>query len=176
MNTLETIPQPDGHVVERTLERTIFAMRWLLVPFYVGLFGALLLLLIVFGQRVGDLATTVWTAEAVDIKLGVLVLIDLCLMANLIVIIIFAGYESFVSRFDIGSERLEWMGRIGLGDLKLRLVVSLVAISAIHLLEDFMDVGHVPDRDLVWRLAIHGAFVVSGLLLACMDRIADAGR
>jgi uncharacterized protein (TIGR00645 family) len=174
MDTVEATAVPSRrHLVERTLERIIFATRWLLVPFYLGLIAGLVLLLTMFAQNAADLGMKVWTGGPVNVTLGILGLIDVCLMANLIVMIVLAGYESFVSRLDVGTDRLAWMGRIGFGDLKLRLVASIVAISAIHLLEDFMDVGHVADRDLAWRLGIHFAFVVSGVLLASMDRIAD---
>ncbi len=172
MSTREPTASPTVSAAERVLERTIFATRWLLVPFYVGLIGGLLVLLLAFAQKALGLLTEVWTAEPADLALGILALVDLCLMANLIVMIILAGYESFVSRLDVGGERLAWMGRLSFGDLKLRLVASIVAISAIHLLEDFMEVGHVADRELAWRLALHGAFVLSGVLLASMDRIA----
>ncbi|MBS0642684.1 MAG: TIGR00645 family protein [Acetobacteraceae bacterium] len=171
MTPADATVETNTPAAERVLERTIFATRWLLVPFYLGLVVGLLLLLLVFGQKAVDLIDLVWTAKPTDVALGVLALVDLCLMANLIVMIIFAGYECFVSRLDVGHERLAWMGRIGFGDLKLRLVASIVAISAIHLLEDFMKVGSMPDRELAWRLGLHGAFVLSGVLLACMDRL-----
>ena len=172
MNTADATTDAPAPAVERALERTIFATRWLLVPFYLGLIGGLAVLLLAFTQKALGLLGSVWTAEPTDLALGILALVDLCLMANLIVMIILAGYESFVSRLDVSGERLAWMGRIGFGDLKLRLVASIVAISAIHLLEDFMEVGHIADRELAWRLGLHAMFVLSGLLLACMDRIA----
>ena len=171
MNTAEATASPPVPVAERVLERTIFATRWLLVPFYLGLIGGLMLLLLAFAQKALGLVNSVWTADPADLALGILALVDLCLMANLIVMIIFAGYESFVSRLDISGERLAWMGRLSFGDLKLRLIASIVAISAIHLLEDFMEVAHMPDRELAWRIGLHGAFVLSGVLLATMDRI-----
>ena len=100
-------------------------------------------------------------------------------MANLLLIVIFAGYESFISRMDLDGHavRLDWMGQVGFGDLKLKLMASIVAISAIHVLEEFMNVDHATDRDLAWVLGIHVAFVVSGVLLAVMDKLtARAGH
>jgi uncharacterized protein (TIGR00645 family) len=171
---LDPTSVPRRNLLENALERTIFATRWLLVPFYLGLIGGLGLLFAAFVRKAGSLVISAWTAGAVDLTLGLLSLVDLCLMANLIVMIAFAGYESFVSRLDVGSERLVWMGRVSFGDLKLRLLASIVAISAIHLLENFMEVDHLTDRELAWRLGLHGTFVLSGLLLTLMDRIAEA--
>jgi uncharacterized protein (TIGR00645 family) len=175
MKRMTAMPEPESAhgagVVERGLERTIFATRWLLVPFYLGLVVGLLLLVVMFFKKTVKLAGMIWWAEKPDLVLGLLSLVDLSLMANLLVMVILAGYESFVSHLDIGSARLAWMGRISFGDLKLWLVASIVAISAVHLLEDFMEVSQVSDRHLAWRLSIHIAFVVSGVLLACMSRI-----
>jgi uncharacterized protein (TIGR00645 family) len=89
--------------------------------------------------------------------------------------VMFAGYETFVSRLDTAShqERLDWMGQIGFGDIKLKLMASIVAISAIRVLEEFMNIEHVTNRELAWLVGIHMAFVVSGLLLALMDRLSE---
>ena len=164
--------------VERAFETVIFSSRWLLAPFYLGLVVSLGVLLVKFVQQaIGLLVHTVST-EGSDIILGVLALIDLSLMANLLLMVIFAGYESFVSRLDIEGhhDRLAWMGQIGFGDLKLKLMASIVAISAIHLLEAFMNTDHLSDRKLAWLVGIHMAFVSSGVLLALMDRVTHRAR
>ena len=158
---------------ERMFENVIFGSRWLLAPFYVGLAVSLIVLLIQFAIEAAGLFAHAMTAGRVEITLGVLSLVDLSLMANLVLMVILAGYESFISRLDVeGHEaRLEWMGRIGFSDLKLKLMASIVAISAIHLLEGFMNTDHASDRSLGWRLGIHLTFVISGVLLAAMDRL-----
>jgi uncharacterized protein (TIGR00645 family) len=163
------------NALEKALERTIFGSRWLLAPFYLGLAASLLVLLVNFAREAAQLFSHALTAGGNEITLGVLALIDLSLMANLVLMVIFAGYESFVSRLDPeGHEaRLEWMGRIGFSDLKLKLMASIVAISAIHLLEGFLNTEHATDRTLAWRLGIHMGFVSSGLFLALMDRLAE---
>jgi uncharacterized protein (TIGR00645 family) len=168
-----SVRSPRATQVERLIERAIFGSRWLLAPFYLGLILGLMALLAKFVQQtVGLLAGTV-RANGDDIIVGNLSLIDLSLMANLLLMVIFAGYESFVSRIDLEGDaaRLDWMGRVGFGDLKLKLMASIVAISAIHVLEEFMNVGHASDRDLAWVVGIHLVFVVSGVLLAIMDRL-----
>ena len=155
--------------VERAFENVIFGSRWLLAPFYLGL-------LVKFVQQAVELLIHSISTDGSEIILGILSLIDLSLMANLLLMVIFAGYESFVSRLDVDGQqdRLGWMGQIGFGDLKLKLMASIVAISAIHLLEAFMNADHLTDRKLAWLVGIHMAFVTSGVLLAVMDR--TAGR
>jgi len=159
---------------ERTFENVIFGSRWLLAPFYLGLSISLCVLLVKFVQQAVELLVHAISTEGNEIIVGVLALIDLSLMANLVLMVIFAGYESFVSRLDVDGiqDRLGWMGQIGFGDLKLKLMASIVAISAIHLLEAFMNADHLTDRRLAWLVGIHMAFVTSGVLLALMDRVA----
>jgi uncharacterized protein (TIGR00645 family) len=160
-------------VLERPLERTIFASRWLLAPFYLGLAASLVALLVAFARHAFDLFTHALAAGGNELTVAILSLIDLSLIGNLVLMVIFAGYESFVSRLEIeGHEgRLEWMGRVGFGDLKLKLMASIVAISAIRLLEAFMNAETLSNRDLGWLVGIHMAFVSSGVLLALMDRV-----
>ena len=159
---------------ERLIEQVIFGSRWLLAPFYLGLILGLVALLAKFALRVVDLVGHVLSASSNEVTIGILSLIDLSLMANLVLMVIFAGYEGFISRLDVGEGgvRLDWMGQVGFGDLKLKLLASIVAISAIHVLEGFLGAGHESDRDLAWLVGIHMAFVVSAVLLALMDRLA----
>ena len=151
---------------------------WRACSFYLGLAASLLVLLVKFVVKAVQLFLHAVTAGGEEITVGILSLIDLSLMGNLVLMVIFGGYESFVSRLNIGDEqeRLAWMGRIGFGDLKLKLMASIVAISAIHVLEGFMNVDHLSDRELGWLLGIHMAFVLSGVLLALMDRITAKGH
>jgi uncharacterized protein (TIGR00645 family) len=159
--------------VERAFENVIFGSRWLLAPFYLGLAVSLGILLVKFVQEAFELLAHAVTTEGSEVIVGILGLIDLSLMANLLLMVIFAGYESFVSRLDVDGQqdRLHWMGQVGFGDLKLKLMASIVAISAIYLLEAFMNSDKLSDRHLAWLVGLHLAFVVSGVLLAVMDRV-----
>lgn len=165
----ERVPGP-----ERVFERFIFNSRWLLAPFYFGLVVGLVALLVNFAQETAHLLTHAMSTTGSDLIIGVLSLIDLSLVANLLLMVIFAGYESFISRLHVGAQdvRLEWMGQIGFSELKLKLMASIVAISAIRLLEAFMSADQLTNRKLGWLLGIHLSFVVSGVLLAAMDRLA----
>lgn len=159
--------------IEHFLERFIFASRWLLAPFYVGLVGAIALLLFKFVKEFITLLPLVVTGEGGQVMAGVLTLVDVALVANLLIIIIFAGYENFVSKIDTGDnvDRPDWMGHVGFSDLKLKVIGSIVAISGIELLKAFVNVEAYTSEQLAWKVGLHMAFVVSGVLFALMDRL-----
>ena len=162
---------------EKVLESFLFASRWLLAPFYFGLAISLVVLLIKFLAELGHLVTHAFTSTETQVILGVLALVDLSLTASLIVIVIFSGYENFVSKIDHSGHEdwPEWMGTIDFTALKLKLLSSIVAISAIQLLKSFMEVKTLTDREIMWLVIIHVVFVVSSVLLALSDRIAGHG-
>lgn len=165
-----------GQWVERALEQFLFASRWILAPFYAGLALGIVILLIKFAEEFLHIALTAFTASESDIILGVLSLVDLTLTGSLLVIVIFSGYENFVSKIDHSHHRdwPEWMGTIDFTALKLKLLSSIVAISAIQLLKQFMGVKGASDRDLMWYVIIHLVFVGSSVLLALSDRISGS--
>src|SRR6185312_1418058 len=163
---------------ERLLEAVLFHSRWLLAPFYLGLVLALLMLLSAFVGELWHQLPGLLNATPEEIILAVLSLIDLSLAGNLVVIVIFSGYENFVSKIDTeGSEdRPTWMGTLDFSGLKMKLIGSIVAISAISLLRAFMTLGQAETFDserIKWLLLLHLTFVVSGLLFAAMDWVAD---
>ena len=161
-------------------ERVLFGSRWLLSPLYLGLVLVLLLVIVRFGQHFVTLVMNMVDGHETSFTTDLLALLDLVLLSNLILIIIFAGYENFVSRIDAAHEsedRPHWMGTIDFSGLKIKLIGSLVAISVIELLKDFIHLGEdtsvkVGDG-IVWRVVIHLTFVVSGVLFAVMDVIGD---
>jgi uncharacterized protein (TIGR00645 family) len=162
-------------MIENILERFIFASRWILAPFYVALVGGLIALLVKMGQHTYELALHLFTSSESDTILTLLGLIDLTLTGSLVVIVIFSGYENFVSRIDTArhADWPEWMAKIDFTGLKLKLLSSIVAISAIQLLRAFMNVKNMPDRELGWLVGIHLVFVISGLVLALTDRLSE---
>ena len=157
--------------IERTIEQGLFASRWLMAPFYVGLTLALLVLMFSFLQELFHFLMNVPNLSQNDAVLGVLSLIDLSLAGNLLLIVIFSGYENFVSKMDIGGHKdePEWMGTVDFSALKLKLVASIIAISGIHLLKVFMGIEKVSEFQVKWMVIIHLVFIASGLLLALMD-------
>ena len=162
--------------IENYVERILFGGRWLLAPLYVGLLLSLIPILYRFFIEFIHLMQDVAILEMKDITLKVLELLDVVLLGNLIIIVIFAGYENFVSRINVATnsvDRPHWMGRVDYSGLKIKLIGSLVAISVIELLKDFMMEGDYDDKRQMWRIAIHLTFVISGVLFAVMDLIAD---
>lgn len=157
--------------VERAMEYLMFNSRWLLAPFYFGLVLAIGLLLVKFTKEFVALVPVVFTGSGSQTVVGILSLIDISLVANLLIIIIFAGYENFVSKIETGDheDRPSWMGHVGFSDLKLKVIGSIVAISAIELLKFFMSAEDIDSEQLAWKVGIHVTFVVSGVLFALMD-------
>ena len=171
-------PLHSPNIVERTIEKTLFMSRWLLAPFYIGLAIGLLMLLVAFVHEAVERVVHVWNARLDQTIVGMLSLIDLSLVGNLILIVMWAGYENFVSRLDFQNhpDRPSWLSHIGYGDLKIKVLTSIVAISAIHVLEDFMHIDSTSNRELAWGVGIHLTFIASGVLLTVMDRLGDKDR
>jgi uncharacterized protein (TIGR00645 family) len=169
-------------VVENVSERFLFASRWLLAPVYLGMVVALLAIVIKFFQELWFMVSELFDSSSDQLVLAVLALLDLALLGNLVLIVIFAGYETFVSKIRVahGSEdRPHWMGHVDFSGLKMKLIGSIVAISVIGLLHDFTlltDTGgleHFNPEIEFWRLMLHLTFVVSGVLFAVMDWLGE---
>lgn len=164
--------------VERGLEEIIFNSRWLLAPFYFGLVLSIVILLIKFVEYFVYLATNLFSMDEGAVVTGILTLVDLSLVGSLLLMIIFSGYEIFVSKIDVSNheDRPDWMGKVDFSGLKLKVIGAIVAISAIELLKTFMEMrdspGEIEQDHIMWKVIIHMTFVVSGVLFALMDRIA----
>ncbi len=165
--------------VELGLERLLFASRWLLAPLYLGMALALVAVLVVFFRELFHELGALQALDSEKVILLSLSLIDLALTGGLLLIVIFSGYESFVSKIHVGNheDRPEWMGSIDFSGLKIKLVAAIVAISASALLRAFLPLtapgAQVDGARIGWMLAIHFTFVISGVLLALMDWISS---
>jgi len=161
--------------MERVIENILFRSRWVMAPFYLGLVVALFVLLFKFGTELLHFVTHAVGATESDTILGLLALVDLTLTGNLVLIVIFSGYENFVSKIDPAGhpDWPEWMTQVDFTGLKQKLLASIVAISAIQLLKAFMnlDKGGMSETTLMWLVIIHVVFVASSLVLAWSDRI-----
>ena len=164
--------------MEKAIEHVLFASRWLMAPMYIGLVAALAVLVYAFGASLFDFIVQAPSLTVDQAVLGALTLIDLSLAGNLLLIVIFSGYENFVSKMEVAEheDRPEWQGTVDFAGLKLKLVASIVAISGIHLLKIFMDINHYEQSQIRWMVIIHLVFVVSGVLLALMDYISVMSR
>ena len=164
--------------IETTLESTIFQSRWLLAPFYLGLVFSIFLLMVKFAQEVWHLTSHVFDTSEGEVVVGILALVDMSLVGSLLMMIIFSGYEIFVSKIDVADheDRPDWMGKVDFSGLKLKVISAIVAISAIDLLKTFINIpGELTDdqtRALMWKAIIHMVFVFSGLVFALMDKVA----
>jgi uncharacterized protein (TIGR00645 family) len=160
-------------MIKTTFERWLFATRWLLAPFYVALVVALLALVAKVTELAYGLIAQFVISSEEDIILSALEIVDLTLEGSLIVLVIFSGYANFVSPIDIEAhpEWPRWMAKVNFSGLKLKLVYSLVAISAVKLLESFMNVDNAGDRHVMVQASLLGVFTFVGLILAISERL-----
>jgi uncharacterized protein (TIGR00645 family) len=167
------------NISEKILESILFNSRWILAPVYLGLVVSLLMLLTAFGGELVETVPRLLGMSTEEVILTVLSLIDLSLALNLVMIVMFSGYENFVSKIDTGGseDRPAWMGTLDFSGLKMKLIGSIVAISAISLLRAFMALSNVDapldEKRLEWMVILHLTFIVSGLLFAAMDWVAQ---
>lgn len=161
--------------MEKTIEKLLFASRWILAPVYLGMSLALVALGIKFFQELYHLITDVAFMAEADMVLLLLALVDMVLVGSLIVMVMFSGYENFVSALDVeeGTEKLSWLGKLDANSLKLKVASSIVAISSIHLLRAFMETPALAQKGntLMWYVIIHLTFVVSAVMMGVLDRI-----
>ena len=169
---------------EEIFEKILFASRWILAPLFLGLSLALIALGFKFFQEAWHVFSDLAEISESDLVLTVLAMIDIVLVGSLIIMVMFSGYENFVSTIDAkGSDSLSWLGKLDAGTLKLKVAASIVAISSIHLLRIFMQVNGVDkatglplytNHQIMWFVILHMTFVVSALLLGVLDKIAFA--
>ncbi len=160
--------------MERFIENTMYASRWLLAPIYLGLSLGLLILALKFFQEIIHVLPNVFTMLEADIILLLLLsLIDMALVGGLLVMVMISGYENFVSQLDIddNKEKLNWLGTMDSSSLKMKVAASIVAISSIHLLRIFMDAKNVDPQHLMWYVIIHMTFVVSAFAMGYLDKL-----
>ncbi len=159
--------------MEKHLETLMYASRWLMAPIYLGLSLVLIALGIKFFQEIFHLLPNILQTKEADLILVVLSMIDIALVGGLIVMVMFSGYENFVSRLDIdeSAEKLNWLGKVDSGSLKNKVAASIVAISSIHLLKVFMDTPNIANDKIKWYLLIHITFVLSAFSMGYLDKL-----
>jgi len=172
--------------MEKLIEKTLFGSRWLLAPIYLGMSLTLVALGLKFFQEAYHVFAHIFENSEAELVLHLLALIDMALVGSLIVMVTFSSYENFVSRLDVEGEgdKLGWLGKLDASSLKLKVAASIVAISSIHLLKMFMNLGspeglggqQVSEQQLMWGVIIHLTFVVSALLMGVLDKISFASH
>ena len=167
--------------MERSIEKLLFASRWILAPVYLGMSLALIALGIKFFMELYHLMHTIVEVTEADLVLRLLALVDMVLVGSLIVMVMFSGYENFVSKIDVkdGGDSLGWLGKLDASSLKLKVAASIVAISSIHLLRAFMSISNATPLDtqkLMWFVIIHLTFVVSAVMMGVLDKMSFASH
>ena len=159
--------------MENFIERLMYASRWIMAPIYLGLSLALLALGIKFFQEVFHFIPLIFSMKEVELILITLSLIDIALVGGLIVMVMFSGYENFVSRLDLHGhdDKLGWLGKLDSNSLKNKVAASIVAISSIHLLKVFMNTEQIENDKIMWYLLIHITFVISAFAMGYLDKI-----
>lgn len=159
--------------MEKSLEKVMYASRWIMAPIYFGLSLALFALAVKFFQELFHVLPVVFATSETELVLKLLTLIDLSLVGSLLVMVMFSGYENFVSQMNLceSSEKLEWLGTHDYGSLKLKVASSVVAISSIQLLKIFMDIQTTNNDKLQWYVLIHLTLVVSALLMGYLEKL-----
>jgi uncharacterized protein (TIGR00645 family) len=169
--------------MEKFLEAFMFRSRWILAPMYLGLVGGLVMMMIKFVQEFVHIFSHILISEEKEVVLSILGLVDITLVANLLIMVIFSGYENFVSKIDVANheDRPGWMGKVDYSGLKIKLIGSIVAISAIDLLKAFMHqstpgIDHLTNSQMAWMVGIHFILILSGVLFALMDKLAGTAH
>lgn len=157
--------------MEKIIEHTMYATRWILAPIYLGLSIAIILLGLKFFAELVHVIPTVFTMDESSLVLTILNLVDMSLVGSLLIMVMFSGYENFVSKFDFaeGTERLGWLGKMDANSLKNKVAASIVAISSIHLLQVFMNAENTPNDKILWSLLLHLTFVLSAFAMGYLD-------
>jgi len=159
--------------IEDSLEKTMYASRWILAPIYVGMSLGLVALFFKFFEELYHLLPHLLDISEDTLVLKLLTLIDLSLVGSLIVIVMFSGYENFVSRLNLSdaTEKLNWLGTHDYSSLKVKLASSIVAISSIHLLKVFMNVERTDGDKIMWYVIVHMSLVISAVMLGYLDKL-----
>jgi uncharacterized protein (TIGR00645 family) len=168
--------QPAAQAVRlRPLPALIFWSRWLQLPLYLGLIVAQGVYVWQFGKELVHLVSIASAREIneTQIMLVVLGLIDVVMIANLLIMVIIGGYETFVSRLYLENhpDQPEWLSHVNASVLKVKLATAIIGISSIHLLKTFINAAQLEDKTIMWQVVIHLAFLVSALVVAATDRV-----
>ncbi len=164
--------------LQKVVERTILASRYVLVVFYVGLAVALLIFAGQFVLKIVSLTVKFPFDDETEVLLAMLQLIDKALVAGLVVMVMLSSYDNFVAKLDGGAEtqKIAWIGRLDPGSLKIKVASAIVALSSIHLLQIFMNAGSFSNDDIYWKVVIHVVFIASALFLGVLDRMSVIWR
>lgn len=169
----DSATQHEAMVRQNLLGRLIFASRWLQLPIYLGLIVVQAIYSYKFLKSLWDLIHNLGTMDENAIMMAVLSLIDVLMIANLLVMVMIGGYETFVSRLNVDNhpDQPEWLNHVNASVLKVKLSMAIISISSIHLLQTFINAGKLPESQMMWQLLLHCGFLLSALAMAFTDKI-----
>ncbi|KGP63284.1 membrane protein [Legionella norrlandica] len=161
--------------IKRGISNIIFMGRWLQLPLYFGLIIILAGYVYRFIMELFELMFHIKGMDDTHIMLGVLDLIDVVMIANLLIMVVMGGYETFVSHLQLDShpDQPEWLDHFDAGAMKIKLALSLIGISSIHLLRTFIDPAKLSNYSIMWQVIIHLTLIVSALAIAMTNRLLD---
>ncbi|TCV90848.1 TIGR00645 family protein [Sulfurirhabdus autotrophica] len=159
----------------KIMANMVFASRWLQAPLYLGLIVAQAVYVYHFGVELMHLVQHTKTVTETEIMLVVLGLIDVVMIANLLLMVIVGGYETFVSRMHLDEhpDQPEWLEHVNAGTMKVKLSMALIGISSIHLLKTFIEAPNLSQQTMMWQVIIHMAFVLSAMAMAFTNRLME---
>lgn len=155
------------------ISKIIFASRWLQLPIYLGLIIVQGIYAYKFMKSLWALLTDLNDLDSNAIMLAVLNLIDVVMIANLLVMVIVGGYEIFVSKLHTEGhpDEPEWLSHVNASVLKVKLSLSIISISSIHMLQTFVNADNMDEKTMMWQLFLHLGFLVSALVMAYTDKV-----
>lgn len=155
------------------ISRLVFASRWLQLPIYLGLIVVQAIYSYKFIKSLWNLVANLGSMDENTIMLTVLSLIDVVMIANLLIMVLMGGYETFVSRLNVDDhpDQPEWLSHVNASVLKVKLSMAIISISSIHLLQTFINAGNLPEQQMMWQLLLHLGFLVSAVAIAWTDKI-----
>ena len=158
------------------LSKIIFASRWLQLPIYLGLIVVQGIYAYKFMKSLYNLIVNLGVMDENTIMLTVLNLIDVVMIANLLIMVIVGGYETFVSRLRVDDhpDQPEWLNHVNASVLKVKLGMSIISISSIHLLQTFINAGNLDEKTMQWQVIIHVTFLISAVAMAYTDKISHS--
>lgn len=164
--------------LEQLLEKFIIYSRWMQAPVYLGLIIASLAYSVHFIIELAKMLSAFGSYNQTTFMLAILGLIDISMVINLLIVVIIGGYWTFVSKIELAkdTDQLDYLGKITASSLKIKLIVSLVSISGVHLLETFINIKNFSIEQVIMKIAIHLVFIISALLLAWTDKLQESKK
>ncbi|WP_373819334.1 TIGR00645 family protein [Glaesserella sp.] len=158
---------------QNIFSKIIFASRWLQLPIYLGLIVVQGIYAYKFLKSLWNLVVNLGSMDENTIMLTVLGLIDVVMIANLLIMVIVGGYETFVSRLNVDNhpDQPEWLDHVNASVLKVKLSMAIISISSIHLLQTFINASKLSNDTMMWQLLIHMGFILSAIGVAYTDKL-----